>query len=158
MQWSHSGIDLHPTPDPATGNTALAQAMCGAVVDVAAMVVALPPPAAAAGPGGGGGLPPHPAVEQQAAAAAADHQQQLLLPYPASLRHNDCHYVYQASWGGHCAEAACLRRCTGLACPPCWHLALTVPCVPFPPRRPCATCPTSLRRACSSWCTATSTL
>jgi hypothetical protein len=72
----------------AAGNTALAQAMCGAVVDVAAMVVALPAPAAASAAGSGGGRP------QRGASGEA----QLLLPYPAALRHNDCHYVYQASW------------------------------------------------------------
>jgi hypothetical protein len=63
------------------------------VVDVAAMVVALPAPAAAAAGAAAAGKPPHPAV-------AAEHQPavpaELLLPYPASLRHNDCHYVYQA--------------------------------------------------------------
>jgi hypothetical protein len=79
------------------GNAALAQAMCGAVVDVAAMVVALPPPAATAG-GGGGSPPPHPAVAEAAVEAEERRAAQLLLPYPAALRHNDCHYVYQASW------------------------------------------------------------
>ena len=68
-----------------SGSSALAQAMCGAVVDVAALVAALPPPPPAAA----------------AAAAAADPaQQMLLLPYPAALRHNDCHYVAQASGAG----------------------------------------------------------
>ncbi|PRW33925.1 centromere kinetochore zw10-like protein [Chlorella sorokiniana] len=82
-----------------SGNAALAQAMCGAVVDVAAMLVALPAQGTAAGAGAAAGssLPPHPAAaagqQEQAAAAAA---QQLLLPYPAALRHNDCHYVCQA--------------------------------------------------------------
>eukprot|EP00887_Chlorella_sp_A99_P003530 scaffold7.g3530.t1 len=57
-----------------SGNSALAQAMCGAVVDVAAMVVALPGGAAATGAGG------------------EDAQ---LLPYFAALRYNDLHYVYQ---------------------------------------------------------------
>lgn len=61
-----------------SGNPALAQALCGAVVDVAAMVAALPPPPAA-----GGG-------DAASAAAAA------LLPYPAALRRNDCYHVYEA--------------------------------------------------------------
>ena len=55
------------------GNGALAQCMCGAVVDVAAMLCALPP------------------VEQGAGEGAE------LLPYPAAVRHNDCFHVYQAS-------------------------------------------------------------
>ncbi|KAL4425306.1 hypothetical protein ABPG75_009322 [Micractinium tetrahymenae] len=86
-----------------SGNAALAQAMCGAVVDVAAMVAALPPPGAAAAAAGGGsgsagGLPPHPAAAAAAAGGVLQQQQQqaLLLPYPAALRHNDCHYMYQA--------------------------------------------------------------
>lgn len=97
------------------GNAALAQAMCGAVVDVAAMVVALPAQGAAAGAGAAAGssLPPHPASaagqQDQAAAAAA---QQQLLPYPAALRHNDCHFVYQAR-----LVLACNRCCALLRCP-----------------------------------------
>lgn len=68
--------------------------MCGAVVDVAASVVALPPPAAAAGRDGAA-VPPHPA----AAGGKGEQPQPLLLPYPAALRHNDCHYVYQVRLG-----------------------------------------------------------
>ncbi|KAL4418799.1 hypothetical protein ABPG77_010208 [Micractinium sp. CCAP 211/92] len=83
-----------------SGNTALAQAMCGAVVDVAATMVALPPPGAAGAGNGsssaGGSLPPHPAAAEAAGGAAQQQQQALVLPYPAALRHNDCHYVYQA--------------------------------------------------------------
>jgi hypothetical protein len=52
-----------------SGSPATAQALCGAVVDMAALLVALPPP------------------------GAADAQ---ALPYPAALRHNDCLHVHRA--------------------------------------------------------------
>lgn len=99
-------------PTAPVGNAALAQAMCGAVVDVAAMLVALPAQgAAAAGAGGAAGsnLPPHPAAAGQQEQAAAAAAQQLLLPYPAALRHNDCHFVYQASEHAH--SVSCYQVC-----------------------------------------------
>lgn len=209
------GASLLSTPHalPAAGNAALAQAMCGAVVDVAAMVVALPPPGAAASSSssssGAGGLPPHPAEAAPAAAAseaAQQHQQALLLPYPAALRHNDCHYVHQARPPRPVAfhrRTSARRRCPccfprtpvyppsplavllSAAFPRAWRRLASLfhpfsstraPTVtphptrqqthkantkhpppnlsPQPPCRPCATCPTSSRRACSSWCTA----
>lgn len=162
-----------------SGNAALAQAMCGAVVDIAATVVALPA-AGAAGAGAGAA-----ADAQQAEQAAAAAQQQLLLPYPAALRHNDCHYVYQARcWASllpdgwrvqlrlHCGCWACSNAAQhGTARLPARHLAPPAtlprtslkprpPSSPYPralapsPRRRCAVCPMRTRRACSSWCTA----
>lgn len=105
----HAAADCrHPPARLAAGNAALAQAMCGAVVDVAAMVVALPPQ----GPAGGAALPPHPAAAVQ---EQGEQEQQLLLPFPAALRHNDCHYVYQVGLLGG-KNTAALRAGMHLRC------------------------------------------
>ena len=132
--------------------------MCGAVVDVAAMVVALPPPAAAGA--AGSGLPQHSAPGQQA--AEQQQQQQLLLPYPASLRHNDCHFIYQAG-GCRCMLLSSLLGAPLSAMPSHSHDMSHIVHAPDPLHpacspacRRCAICPTSLLPACSSWCTATS--
>lgn len=53
-----------------SGSSALAQAMCGAVVDMSALLVAIGDPSAS--------------------------QQERLLPYIAALRYNDCMHVYRA--------------------------------------------------------------
>lgn len=71
-----------PAPAPAAGNAAVAQCMCAVVVDLAGLVASVP------------------------AAAAAPAE--LLLPFPAALRHNDCHYIYQV--GSCCALPAALRH------------------------------------------------
>lgn len=65
------------------GSPAMAQAMCAAVVDMAAITIAVPPA-------------PAPTSTSTAGTAAehAHHEEALLLPYPASVRYNDLHYVY----------------------------------------------------------------
>lgn len=76
-----------PQPNPGPYSGSLAQAMCGAVVDVSATLLALQH-------GGGRG------GEAEAGKVA-------LLPYPAALRHNDLFYIHQASQREGDAVCAC---------------------------------------------------